>query len=317
MDIKYYLHSEIDKIKWDNVIDNALNSNIYAYSWCLDSLTNNQWDALIAGNYKVIMPLPRKTKWGFNYIYQPYFNQQLGIFSINEINAELVALFLKELQLKYKLIHLHLNEQNPVTAISKNCTIIKRTNFQLKLNCSYISIYDNYNSDCKKNLSKSQIAGYQVRKNVAIEMVSQSFFHQYGVHYPNNQELEKKIIDCAKKAISLNRGFTRALYGTDGKLWCCGFFMIDNSKIYYTMASSTAEGRKVSAIHTLIDEIIKEYATQNYIFDFEGSDIPNVAFLYAKFGSYKTFYHEIHCENLSFISKKLKSTYQKLRQFVK
>src|SRR6056297_1897646 len=77
--INYYLHKNIDKQKWDNCIQHAHNELIYAYSWYLD-IVSPHWDALIQGDYEMVMPLPKKRKYRITYLIQPLFTQQLGIF---------------------------------------------------------------------------------------------------------------------------------------------------------------------------------------------------------------------------------------------
>ena len=71
-DFKYDFLNErsINSIKWNQCIDNSFNCRIYSYDWHLDR-TAIEWDALIYGNYKFIMPLPYRKKWGIKYLFQP------------------------------------------------------------------------------------------------------------------------------------------------------------------------------------------------------------------------------------------------------
>jgi hypothetical protein len=50
------------------------------------------------------------------------------------------------------------------------------------------------------------------------------------------------------------------------------------------LASNIQEGRKKGASHQLIDTLIREYAGKDYWLDFEGSDIPGIAFFFEGFG---------------------------------
>ena len=77
--VKYINHKDIDAEKWALCIENAENSRIYANIWHLDR-TAIVWDALVYGDYKFVMPLPIRNKFGISYVYQPLFCQQLGIF---------------------------------------------------------------------------------------------------------------------------------------------------------------------------------------------------------------------------------------------
>jgi hypothetical protein len=79
--ITYLTHKEIDFEKYDRCIDLSLNGIVYAYSWYLDMVTDD-WDILVEDDYKSVMPLPKRKKFGIHYIYQPFFVQQLGVFSV-------------------------------------------------------------------------------------------------------------------------------------------------------------------------------------------------------------------------------------------
>ena len=81
--LQYLKHGEIDFQRWDDCIDHAINSYVYAYSWYLN-IVAGEWDALVEekdGKYQRVFPLPFRKKAGIKYIYQPPFTQQLGLFS--------------------------------------------------------------------------------------------------------------------------------------------------------------------------------------------------------------------------------------------
>ena len=78
--IEYKKHSEIDRQRWDACIEGSVNRLPYALSWWLDTVCPD-WDALVEDDYRAVMPLTRDRKFGFDYLYQPYFTQQLGVFS--------------------------------------------------------------------------------------------------------------------------------------------------------------------------------------------------------------------------------------------
>ena len=70
--IKFVTHNEIDKRRWDECIANAINGNIYVWSWYLD-IIHPRWDALIDGDYERVMPIAGKQKIGISYLFQPFF----------------------------------------------------------------------------------------------------------------------------------------------------------------------------------------------------------------------------------------------------
>jgi hypothetical protein len=57
-----------------------------------------------------------------------------------------------------------------------------------------------------------------------------------------------------------------------------------NNRIYLLLPTTLPEGKKKQANHFLLDQLIREFAGQDLILDFEGSDIPGIARFYKKFG---------------------------------
>ena len=78
--IRYLRHNEIDREKWDACIAASENGLVYAYSWYLD-VVHPEWEALVMDDYAAVMPLTGGRKFGVEYLFQPFFVQQLGAFS--------------------------------------------------------------------------------------------------------------------------------------------------------------------------------------------------------------------------------------------
>jgi hypothetical protein len=73
------------------------------------------------------------------------------------------------------------------------------------------------------------------------------------------------------------------------------------------MGAPTVIGKSIGATHAIIDEVLKEYAQNDLIFDFEGSVIESVAYFYSKFGSKPHYFNEIINNKLPWWIKWLKS----------
>src|ERR1700676_3681504 len=99
-DIRYLERNEIDADKWDHCILNAPNGLIYARSFYLDSMAEN-WSALVEGDYQQVMPLTWNKKFGFRYLYQPYFTKSLGVFGKSSLPFE-ISSFLNAVPEKFK-----------------------------------------------------------------------------------------------------------------------------------------------------------------------------------------------------------------------
>jgi len=70
--IHYVKREDLEVLKYDACIENALQSRVYAFSWYLDIVADN-WDVLVLNNYEAVMPVPWKQKYFIKYVTQPFF----------------------------------------------------------------------------------------------------------------------------------------------------------------------------------------------------------------------------------------------------
>lgn len=301
MEIRYLRHNQINKQKWDALLDHSPQSLIYAYSWYLDSMSPN-WDALIGGDYEAIFPLPwNKKLFGIKRVLKPRLCQQLGLFSLeNEVAVSLLEDFLKSIPDHFKAIDINLNEQNPCP--QKNQWISKkRVNMLLPLLPSYSELYSHYSEHHKRNLKKSIHANLVPVNNMTPDHFINSFLEQNKDKikaFSNDQK--KNLSQLINNSIESKAGIIRALSDEKGKLQSAVFLQNSKDRLYYLLPFSTEEGRRSAAMYSLMDQIFKEYAGSNKIFDFEGSSLPGVAKFYKGFGASETNYYQIIKNQLPF-----------------
>lgn len=285
--IRYIEHSKIDKSKWDSCIDNAFNSIIYSYSWYLDTTAKN-WDALVLGDYEAVMPLPWRKKYGIQYIFQPYYTQQLGIFSISEkIDIEV---FLNEIPKKFKHCTLNFNEQNNI----HSHILRENKNFKLDISKSYAEIFKNYNRNCKRNLNKSEAAGFIVTHKISPEkfvtFVQQNLEEKMeGVDSSEYRTLK----DLIHASFKYKKGELVGLVDSQDELHAAGFYLQSKNRLIFSVCASTKYGMKNQAMHQLVDSQIKKYCSQIQWYDFSGSNIKGVAYFNSTFGAESSTYKTI------------------------
>ena len=73
MYIKFVPHNEIDFAAYDRCIEQSSFGTIYAMSWYLNAV-NSAWNLLVLDDYRYVMPLPFKRKFGIPYSFQPPFS---------------------------------------------------------------------------------------------------------------------------------------------------------------------------------------------------------------------------------------------------
>ena len=298
--IRYLEREEIETHKWNQCIESASNSVIYAYAWYLDIITD-QWGAVILNDYEAVMPLPWREKFGFCYIYTPAFANPLGIFAVPGLKVH-VDQFLETIPGSFRLwdLNLSIDQQQP----GSNFKPIKRQNYILDLNNDYPSLFKNFRTSYKQILNKNN-GQLTTRFNILpVEVIN--FAKVHG----GNSVMKASDYQRLLKAYNLLEpklmAETVGVYSAAGVLLASGIFFKSEKRIYYILAGNNPEGRAVGASHLVLDAVIQKYAGQHLKLDFEGSDIPGIAFFFEGFGALKENYFYIHNNKLPWWCKWMK-----------
>jgi len=298
--ISFVKYGDIDKARWDECIEKAFNGNIYGYSWYLDAVCPG-WNGLIEDNYKAVFPIPSGRKYFVNYIYQPYFTQQLGVFSLNHLTAEVVKEFIDEIPEKYKFADINLNKLNKADHLK--CKVSNLLNHELDLNFRYETLSENYSENTKRNLKRARQSNISVLSSTTPEEVVALFRHNRGVgltHLGNKEyiTLLKLINICIHKGIAE----VACAYSSDNELCAGAIFIKSHQKAIFVFSAVSELGRTNASMTLIIDQFIKQHANSKITLDFEGSNDANLARFYKGFGAKELTYPRITLTRLSGIA---------------
>ena len=278
--IKYIHREHLDEQKYNDCVENSLQSNSYAFSWYLDIVCDN-WDVLVLDDYEAVMPIPWRKKYGIKYVYPPFWVLQLGVYSNEAIDENK---FLTHLFNKFKFVELRMNTQNnfvlyPEFLQLKQCQ-------KLVLNTTYSSILSKYRKDRKKDLQKAATANLIEKWNDHPSNLVQLFKNNIGKRTPNIKEndyenLEKLIAICIEKKV----GETLAVYDKENKLVASVFLLKHKNSITKLISSTNLKNRKNGANTFLIDRVIFKYQKDFSVFNFGGSSIKSIASFSKSFGA--------------------------------
>ncbi len=297
--IRYLKHNEINRGKWDQCIRNACFETIYPYSWYLD-LVSPGWEGLVRGDYDAVFPLTWKEKFGITYLIQPVLTQQLGVFAKEESSDLVVKSFLNNIPSKFKHIDISLNSSNKLN--NKEFKIMKRVNYELKLNKDIDSIRLEYSTNTKRNIRKALQNRITIR-NINIEdyisLRQESDRKNFNTeHYQWLNNLFSGIID--KGSGELIGAFC------NDKPCAAVLWVSSKSRLIYLNAVSNKVGKENRAMFLMVDEQIGKNAGTNLVIDFEGSMIPGVARFFEGFGAKPEKYTRIRKSSFPFTLKKSK-----------
>jgi hypothetical protein len=292
--IKYLLHQQINKKKWDDCIDTAANGLLYATSTYLDCMAV-EWDALVLNDYEMVMPLPCRKKYRINYLFQPSITPALGVIG-NGVTAEITTAFLNAIPNKFKVWDISFNSSNKI--LFNKGTIVARNNYVLNLNNSYSNLQQNYSENINRNIAKAIKSGCVVKKDILFDEVAAICKKEFPKFTNVENGLFEKLHEVYKAY--KNNAATYGVFSKEGNLLASCIFLFFKNRTYYWLVGNTPESKQYGASALLVDSFIQEHAGKNLLLDFEGSDTASVADFYKKFGAVAEPYTTLYVNKLPF-----------------
>ena len=299
--ITYIKRKDLDIQKYDDCIEQSLQSNIYGFSWYLDIVADN-WDALVLDDYKAVMPVPWREKYFIKYVYPPFWLLELGIYSKEIIDENE---FLKRLFSTFKYIDVRTNRANSFKGFHQ--FLIEKEFQKLSIDKGYSIIRDNFKKDRKKDLQRAEKFDLIEKWNDNPKNLIQLFKENVGKRTPNIKEedylvLEKLISVCIEK----KKGKLLSIYNKEDKIVASGFFLKHQQEITILISSTDFENRKNGANTFLIDRSIYKFQNNFKSFNFGGSSIKSVASFFKSFNANTEVYKHIKMNKLPFVFKLFK-----------
>ena len=275
--IYFVKRNQINEKKYNDCISNSLQSRIYGYSWYLDVVSDN-WSALVLNDYEAVFPLPIKSKFGISYIVQPFFTQQLGVFSKEKISDKLFAEFLNKIPSRFLKTTIQFNSEN--TFIETNSE--KKNNYILPLDKDYEVLWKNFSKGRKHAIQQGLKNQLEINDISFTDLLLLSKEH-YSFTEISDKEYNKfkKVVEVLKtknKIKVLGVFLHKELIGGS-------VFVFDSQRIVYLFSAVSQLGKEKQAASLLLHKIIKENSNSDKILDFEGSQFPSIASFFKSFGA--------------------------------
>jgi len=282
--IKYIQREHLDEEKYNDCIENSIQSNSYAFSWYLDIVCEN-WDVLVLNDYEAVMPIPWRKKYGIKYVYQPLWVLQLGIFSKGDFTQ---SDFISVVQKRFRFIELRLNFKNLLDTDS--LYFIEKQFQDLKLTVGYEKIKKAYRSDRKKDLKRAEKSELRIELGGSPSDLITLFQNNVGKRTPeikqqDYQNLETLINFC------LIDDYGELCFAYQGETLVAGAFFLKHQETVTILCSSTDfSNRKNGANTFLIDEAIQRYINKYKTLNFGGSSMQTIAKYFFSFGTQEKTY---------------------------
>jgi len=307
--IVYSTDNQIERERWDQCIETAVNGNIYCYSWFLDILTPG-WGGLIKGDYDYVMPVPVARRFGINYLLQPRFIQQCGVFGMTSPDTATVCAFLKALPNDIVVIDYHFNEHN---SLPSGLDVEMRTNFLLNIDKPYEELKLAYHHNLLRKLKKSIHSGFHFIKNNNPELLIKLFKEENGRRFSFLKDQDfRKLALIIQACIHRDKAQVWSVYNRENILCGGAIWLFSHGKAVLYFSVQGKNEKAEGALAWLIDAFIQENANSGIELDFEGSVHPGLARFYGSFGSEANLYPRLKINHLSPFIKFMYSFYRKL-----
>lgn len=270
-EIRKIKRKDLDLEKYSKAINEALSYRIYAEYWYLDILTNKKWECWVYGDYEVVMPVPLQYKFGFKFVLQPIYCQQLGVFYREEIPDELFREFEKKLH-KCRVRAYHFNEENTERYHPKG---EKRVNYILDLNRPYEEIFENYTKHRRKDIRKAERLGVKIVEAQSKE----NFVGLFLINYPHLNSVVKSefLSRYLENLLLLNKIILCDVLDESGNLIGAQMFVASGNRVICMGFARDKNRENHNASAFVIDDLIRKFSGQRKLVDFEGSVNPKIA----------------------------------------
>jgi hypothetical protein len=283
---------KIDKAKWDACVNNSDNGLIYATCDYLNHMADN-WHGIVVNDYDGIMPIPWRKKMGVRYCNDVPFVQQLGWIQQKDamVSKQILQVFFDFV----KYGDYAFNFKNRQVEGATLCN-----NYLLDLSQPYEVLQKNFSISHIRNLKKANreelivsSGEYEHAIDFFKNLYRRRLAHVTDADFENFRNLCKHL--SRRNALRV-----KIVFNKKNELLSAALFLKDKKRLYNIMPGTNDEGRKTKANFFLMENILKEFAESNLLFDFEGSDIPGVKNFYEKFGATNQPYCKLHFNHLSF-----------------
>ncbi len=302
-EISYITHDELDRKSWDRCVHNDPRAAVFFYSWFLD-IVSPGWDALKAGDYEGVFPLPHKSRLGIPYIFQPFFTRTLDACSARQELRD-PRPFLSQIPGKFRLQEFCIEFEQQTPGIPPGPSEKKYQ--AMLLDKDYTSIQKKYSSNTNKNIKKAEKAALVCHDQVSAGQIAADFQKRKGkaLHKFSNTEY-RQLQRIMEACLRHGNGHTRAVSSPDGKQLASAFFMEAHHHIIYLKGSVSEEGKNCGAMHFLMNDMIRSHCEQPVLFDFGGSSLPSLSRFFKGFGAADHVYYAFRKNNLPLFLRWLK-----------
>jgi hypothetical protein len=281
--IRYVPHSGIDMAAWDARLERCANKLWYGSSWTLSAAAPG-WDALIDDEADAQMALPWRRKFGITYAYQPFLLQQLGPFASRPSPAD-TARFIAALPGKFRFADIYLCPGTPAPPL-----LTEQQNITFNLRETIDALRKRYSENHRRTMKRTDAAaagwdGHVPLSGITAFFIASDQFKRWGIKPDQVRTLIHVLVAAEERGHGFGCGVR-----WNGTLVCAAFFIRWGGRLIFLKGLANEQGRTLHAMHYLIDRVIADHTGQDLLFDFAGTNDPDLSRFYMGFGGERSVY---------------------------
>ena len=289
METKLILAKDINIAKWDELVEESKQGQIYHLFHYIDTLCSGSWQAVVLENqdkYLGAFPFFLKKKMGLRYFIHPPFCQYWGVMLRNEKvghqkyydeSKKLLKLILEAIpvNIKYMLAYFSPYLDYPLPLEWAGWSLSPNYTYQVKLDRNLDTILASFASHTRREIKKADKNEIKVVKEKGADTAMTIFRNEkpHLVNSKNDQYLVNlnKVVHTlgVDSAFSLN-----AMYGKEA-VASIVYFKYKKMLIYF-FGTVKATHKNSGAMSAIIWESIKMHHEVCNILDFDGSMIEDI-----------------------------------------
>ena len=293
MNITYLKNSEINFVRWDNCINNAINGNIFAYSWYLNIICED-WDALVMDDYEYVMPILHLKKFKRDIIFSSKLGIRLGIFSNKILTENIVKTFVNKIPKKYLAISIILNKFNKLSEKTSNLFT-----HELDLVQSHLKITEKYSNQFQKNIHIAVSKRISIVQGLTPNDLIHFAEKKESISSPNLRKAEiHKLRMIMAYGLRYNLAEMYGAYTVENNLCAVALFIKSKRKHHLIFNAINKEGLNSFALHYLIDKFIESHAEKTLTLNLENVIFRNDIDFFTGIGAHEYKYKRYYVNRL-------------------
>ncbi len=293
--------TEIDRQKWDELVDNTPGASIYVRSFYLDA-TAIDWNAYIAEDFSYAVPIGTVKKGGIERVYPPLFQGYVEpIGAVSKINWLVLE---QELIKRYPKGNIHFRSNYLPNTKSEEFIyqMVSKETFKLKSQAKRkIKLF---------NKSEHTIRTENINTDDLYNLVVEELSKKINLFKTKDVVFLKRLIEAAEK-----KGFLYkiAIY-SEATLKGGLIGLKYKNELIYLKGATKQSLQQEGAMYALMEQFIAYGCAQNCTINFGGSRIEGIRFFYQRFNGEDVKYYHYSWDHSPMWFKILYRLYSKLRR---